>query len=206
MAILIGLTGSAGSGQSTVAAAFASDGRVTGVCSLDAVGHRLMEKPRIRSRIGARLGLDGFENMSGREARKLLGGMVFVDRDARSGLEAVMHPIMARWTGLCAATLADAAGLYVLEGALIFEMGLNGLMDAVVVVACDRETCLARASSRDRLQPEEAARRLDCQAPLTEKLKKADWVIYNGSGETPESLACQVRGVLGQITELHPAH
>lgn len=206
MALLIGLTGSAGAGQSTVAAIFASDERVRGVCSLDAVGHRLMEKSRIRSRIGARLGLDGLGRMSGREARKLVGGMVFVDSDAMSGLEAVMHPAMARWVGMSAAMLARATGLYVLEGALIFEMGLDRLMDAMIVVACDRETCLARAASRDRLQPDEAVRRLDCQAPLTEKLGRADWVIHNGSGATPESLAGQVRGVLGQITESHLAH
>lgn len=200
MAFLIGLTGPCGSGQTSAARILARDPRVRGVCSLDAVGHRLMEKRRIRARVGERLGIDGLSSMSAGEARKLLGSIVFVDDDAREGLEAVLHPLMKGWAARAAGALSAGEGVYVLEGALLVEMGLDRMADALVVVACEREECLARAVARDGLDAASAERRLDSQMPLTEKIRKADWVINNGSGSPPDSLPGQISVILGQIT------
>lgn len=203
MAFLIGLTGPCGAGQTSAARILARDPRVRGVCSLDEVGHRLMEKGRVRARIGERLGIDGLPSMSAREARRLLGSIVFVDDDAREGLEAVLHPLMKGWAARAAGILSAEEGLFVLEGALLIEMGLDRLADALVVVACEREECIARAVARDGLDTASAERRLDSQMPLTEKLRKADWVIDNGSGSPPDSLPGQISVILGQITGSH---
>jgi dephospho-CoA kinase len=203
MAVLLGITGSGGSGQSTVATLFADDERVRGVCSFDATGHRLMEKRDVRRRVGRKLGLDGLEQLSGKQARRLLRGIVFVDRDALTGLESVMHPVMRRWAGHCASSLRCADGLFILEGSQLFELGIDSLVDRMIVVACERDVCISRSMARDGIDREDACRRLDSQTPLTEKINKADWVIYNGSGSTPEMLADQVRCILGQIIEMH---
>lgn len=203
MAFLIGLTGPCGSGQTSAARIFARDPRVRGVCSLDEAGHRLMEKRRVRARIGDRLGIDGLASMSAKDARRLLGSMVFVDDDAREGLEEVLHPLMAGWAARAAEILSAEEGLYVLEGALLVEMGLDRRADAIVVVACEREACISRAVARDGLDAASAARRLDSQMPLTEKIRRADWVIYNGSGSPPDSLPGQISVILGQIAGSH---
>jgi len=200
MAILIGLTGPCGAGQTSAARIMALDPRVRGVCSLDGIGHRLMEKKRIRARIGERLGIDGLSAMTAKEARRLLGSMVFVDDDAREGLESVLHPLMKRWVSHAAGVLSEEEGLYVLEGALLVEMGLDGIADALVLVACEREECIARAAARDGLDSASAQRRLDSQMPLTDKIRRADWVINNGSGSPPDSLPGQISVILGQIT------
>ncbi len=196
--MLIGITGATGSGQS--AAASSIEGFVRGVCSLDALGHRLLEKRAVRRAVSEALGVPGLEPLDGTQARRRLSRLAFADPAAMRALCSVMHPRMRRWVSARSAELRVEHGVFVLEGALIYEMGLDGCLDAVIVISCDRETCIRRAMERDSIPRATAEARLDLQAPLTEKAGKADWIVPNGPGTTLEELAERTAEALRRLT------
>jgi dephospho-CoA kinase len=63
---------------------------------------------------------------------------------------------------------------------LIVENGLHRTMAALIVVALDVPLQLQRIMQRDGLDEAAALDRIQAQAPLSEKLAAADFVIDNG--------------------------
>ncbi len=200
--MLVGVTGTAGCGQSSAAAAFGSLGAE--ICSLDAVGHELLSRRYIASALAVSLGRPELRTMPGEGIRAALRGEAFADPELMHGLCAVLHPRMRRWARLSASSLRSRKGIFVLEGALLIEMGIAGLADSLVVVAADRETCISRMVERDRIDRLTALKRLDMQLPLTEKLMRADWVVWNGGGTPLAAVQLQVTGIYRHLAGLPP--
>jgi len=67
----------------------------------------------------------------------------------------------------------------VVEVPLLYEVHWEELFDTVIVVNADYETCLKRLMDRDGLDKAAAAKELQSQWPLNEKVMKADHVIDN---------------------------
>jgi dephospho-CoA kinase len=195
--MLAGVTGCAGSGQSTVAGLLYSLG--ASVCSLDEVGHRLLDRKPVALRLSEVLGLPSIRDMGSPGIRSVLRDRAFAEPEFMGKLCSVLHPRMARWAALSARALRGRPGLYVLEGALLFELGISSLLDTTIVVAAERETCARRLAERDGLGADDAESRIAMQMPLTEKAAKADWIVWNGAGTTPGSLGKQVEGLHRQL-------
>lgn len=112
--------------------------------------------------------------------RKALGEVVFADPDARRELEAITHPRIAQATERWLADrAAEGHPVAVVDAALMVETGSWRRYDRLLVVSADRATQLARLATRDGLDPQAAARRIDAQLPLPEKEKLATAVIRN---------------------------
>ncbi|RDI94848.1 dephospho-CoA kinase [Meiothermus sp. QL-1] len=170
---LIGLTGSIGSGKSTVGALL----RELGVVVLDA--DRL-----------AREGAEVFEAeicrmfpevcREGRVDRRALAQRVFADEAARRRLEALLHPYVRRRLEE-ETERARAAGqaLVVQEIPLLFESGREGEFEGVLVVAAPEALRRARVMARSGLSAAEFEARDQAQMPQAEKLRRARWVIWN---------------------------
>jgi dephospho-CoA kinase len=62
---------------------------------------------------------------------------------------------------------------------LLFEVGLDGRVDCVVVVWAPPDVQRARLAVRDGLGPAEADARLAAQLPIDEKAARADFVVEN---------------------------
>ncbi|HKW59618.1 MAG TPA: dephospho-CoA kinase [Candidatus Dormibacteraeota bacterium] len=180
---LIGLTGGAGSGKSTVADMFGSLGAA--VVDADEATHAVYAP--------GTLGFDaivaefGDEYVRGDQIdRARLGELVFHDEGARLRLNAIVHPLVRQW-------MADRTVEAMLRGAdvvmqdvpLLFENNLQGLFSGVVLVyapaAVQLERLLARGVPRDRAEAIIAA-----QMPIDEKRPLADYVIDN-SGSHDET-------------------
>jgi dephospho-CoA kinase len=73
---------------------------------------------------------------------------------------------------------------------LLVENNLEGLYDAVVVIAADPQTQLDRLTRLRGMTPADAQARIDAQAPLADKLAAATYVITNDG--PVEALAGQV--------------
>ena len=119
---------------------------------------------------------DGILDGRARVDKKRLSKLVFEDRARLSKLNAVMHPAM---TVLVQNKLACAERPVLLEAALLFEAGWQNLVQKTIVVTAPAAVRIMRICQRDRVSPEYAAMRIAAQIPDSERLRKADIVIYN---------------------------
>ena len=123
----------------------------------------------------------GICDNSGRPDRTKLRELVFGNESLRHQLENIIHPaIRTRWIGHAERAKAANAWLLV-DIPLLYETGSAGHFDRVIVVACHRETQIARIVRKRGLAPAMAARILNAQFDLGEKTQQADHVIWNDS-------------------------
>jgi dephospho-CoA kinase len=178
---LVGITGNSGCGQST-AAGYAS-GLCAGVCSLDSVGHRLLERHYVVSDLAMKLCRMDLLELRGPVLRRELGRTAFTDPALLDAVNRTLHPRMQGWARMTAARARVLPGIRVLEGALIVELGLAPLLDRLIVIRDTLERCAERISDRDGVPVTETALRWRSQLPLETKASMADWVIDNTGGK-----------------------
>ncbi len=170
-AVRVALTGGIGSGKSTALAMFASRGAA--VLSSDAVVHELLERPGIRKRVAARLGIEALPG--GEAGRRRLAGIVFGD-DARLGsLEDVLFPLVRARITEWLATAGAGAPVAVVEIPLLFESGMEDMFDQVVLITAPEEMRRERYGGGTA----DFAKRAQRQLPEEEKRLRAQVVFEN---------------------------
>ena len=177
----VALTGGLATGKSFVREAFAR----LGVPTFDADdAARAVVAPGTPglAAVAARFGR-GVLDAAGALDRTALAERVFGDAEARRDLERIVHPAVGRARDAWLAALADGPpGFSVSDIPLLYEAGLDSGFDAVVVVACDPATQMARAVARG-MSEADARRRIAAQFPIAEKVARADHVIRtDGTG------------------------
>lgn len=178
VALIIGLTGSIGTGKSTVAKMF-SELNIP-VIDADRIAREVVEPGKIAyEQIVATFGeeillADGSIN------RKKLGSIVFQDEAKRTKLNEIVHPeVRKEMLRQKEAYIENGASCVVLDIPLLYESKLTYLVDKVLVVATTPEVQLERIIARDKCSVAEAKRRMNAQIPIAEKVKWADAVIDN---------------------------
>ena len=171
----IGLTGGIGSGKSTVAEIFSRLG--VPVFISDSVAKELQENdPQLKKAIAE---LFGNEVYSGDKLnRSKLAGIVFADKKKLEQLNALVHPAVARtFEKFCEAN-HDAK--YVLkESAILFEIGDDKNLDAMIVITAPDELRIQRVMQRDGVEKENVLQRMKNQMKQEEKAEKATYCIVN---------------------------
>jgi dephospho-CoA kinase len=113
--------------------------------------------------------------------RKALGPVVFEDAVARRDLEAIVHPCVYARIAEWVASPEHAGRRWILADVpLLFETGHEGDFDRVVVAACAPEEQVRRVRQRDRLTEAAARARIGAQWPITEKVRRAAFVVDTG--------------------------
>ena len=177
---IIGLTGGIATGKSTFTPLLLRELPMELFDSDRCVHDLLATDDNIRDAIVTAFG-PGICNDSGRPDRTKLRERVFADESFRHQLEHIIHPaVRTRWTTQAKGAKAANAWLLV-DIPLLYETGVAGQFDRVIVVACHRETQLQRITRKRGLAPEMAARILGAQLDLGEKIQHADLVIWNDS-------------------------
>jgi dephospho-CoA kinase len=175
---LIGLTGAAGSGKSTVAKVFARLG--AGVIDADRLGHRLLGR---NSPCFARL-VKAFGpeilTASGGISRSRLGGLVFSDRRKLERLNRIIHPSLTREIRRQALALLrkEPSRPVVIDAALIVSWGMDAELDLLITVEATKEARLARLMRRG-LSQKRARMIFDSQPNPAILRKRAGLVIEN---------------------------
>lgn len=183
--VLIGLTGGMASGKSTVARMLESKGAV--VIDADVIAREVVvpKRPAFRQII-ERFGPE-MAGADGEIDRKALGDLIFKDPEARRDLEAITLPEIYKEIKWRIEQHRESkqegapTEFVVVDAALLVETGgaeLLGL-DALVVVRSQRDLQIQRAVAHRNMGDEEASARLAAQAPISEKLAAADYVIDN---------------------------
>jgi dephospho-CoA kinase len=177
----IGLTGGIGSGKSTVASLLQTLGAA--VMDADAIS-RSMTAPHgpAMPAISRTFGPE-FVNAQGALDRERMRAHVFTDSEAKQTLEAIIHPLVTEEIQRQTRVAIDGGQhLLVFDVPLLVEsMHWRKQVDRVLVIDCLVETQINRVMSRDQLSRETVERILNAQASRQQRLRAADWVIYNES-------------------------
>ena len=176
--LVIGLTGSIGTGKSEAARQMETLGAT--LISADQVGHEAYTpNTEAWEKVVAAFG-DSILGEDGEIDRRKLGAIVFSDAEQLTKLNEIMHPRMARMVADKIEILrTQGVEVVVVEAALLFEAGWDSLVEEVWVTDSPEQMVIERLKNRNGLSEEEARKRISSQMDRAERLAKADCVIDN---------------------------
>lgn len=180
----VGLTGNIASGKSTVARVW--EGLGVTVIDADRLARAAVEPgtPALAA-IALEWG-DAILDPAGRLDRGALRDVVFRDAAARRRLEEIVHPAVAELREREYAAAVDRGERIVVSDIpLLFEVGLEGEFDVVVLVDAPEAERERRLVEDRGLSREDARRMIDAQMPAAEKRALANEVLEN-TGTIPE--------------------
>jgi dephospho-CoA kinase len=192
---LIGLTGGVGSGKSTVAALL----REFGASVVDAdEGSRAVVEP----------GTPGFEAViktfgpdyvkDGRLDREKLGTLVFNDSAAREKLNRITHPLIREWMAAQTAEALQNGSTVIQDVPLLYENGLDGMFDSVIVVYAPVDVQVQRLVQGRGSTEERALAVIAAQMSIEDKRRRATYVIDNS--RTEQETRAQVKRLWDELS------
>ena len=182
--LVIGLTGSIGTGKSEVARLLQALGAV--IVNADLVGHEAY-KPNTESwREVVKTFGEEILQPNGEIDRRKLGAIVFSDPEQLATLNKIMHPRMGRMVSEELERLrSQGTPVVVVEAALLFEAGWDWLVDEVWATDSPVETVTQRLEARSGMSAEEVLKRVDSQMDRAERLARAH-VLVDNSGDVSD--------------------
>ena len=163
-----GITGGIGAGKSYVCGLLKARGIEVYDC--DQAAKRLMRnsadiRPQLTTIIGADAYIDGVPNKAA-IARFLLQS----DVNAHA-IDAIVHPAVFRDF--------EQSGMLWMESAILYESGIDRLVDRVIVVTAPLDVRIWRITQRDGITADKALEWIHRQWPQDELLRRADYEIIN---------------------------
>lgn len=180
MSVFIGVTGTTGSGKSTVVRELLKYGAVVLNADIAAREALLPESP-VTPRVIEALGHE-VELFPGVIDRRKLAKIVFSNPDKLRMLNEIMHPYIREQM---LASANNALRIYrdrsvvVFDAPLLIEAGMKDDMDEIWLVTASPDIRAERIKKRDRLTDDEAKNRISSRVSDDELKKHADVVIEN---------------------------
>lgn len=186
----IGITGGIGSGKTTICRLFEVFG--IPVYYADTEARRLMiEDVQLVADIKTLLGKEAYFE-DGQLNKQYVARQIFGDLQILAAMNALVHPAVHRDANKWAAQQTHAP--YSLrEAALIFESGGEAHLDYVITVFAPKSVRLERVMARDGIDRAAVKARMNKQLPDEEKVKRADFIIYNDGQQS----------IIRQVHQLH---
>ena len=175
---IIGITGGIGSGKSTVSKfieeagfpVYYSDVRAKTIVNDDA---------ELQKKIKELLGENSYDE-NGFYNRRYVGEIIFKDAQLRLQLNALIHPAVKinfeNWIS------EQKIPFIFKETALLFELKLNESCYKSILVTADDNIRIKRVMDRDGKTYREVEAVMNKQMPEKDKIKIADFVIFNNDG------------------------
>jgi len=175
---IVGLTGSVGTGKSTVTKFFRQLGAY--IIDWDELA-RAVVRPHSKAwkEIVEYFGKD-FLNEDLTINRQKLAEVVFSDKEKVTKLNHIVHPEVLKKDERMTSEIKslDPDALIIKDIPLLFELTRPIFVDRIVVVSASEQTQLKRLEEMG-MSREDAQSRIKSQLPLEEKIKSADFVINN---------------------------
>ena len=175
----IGITGGIGSGKSYVCRLLEQQGYTVYDC--DSAAKRLIRtSPFIRRRLTALIGPETYFKESGDGSqesveyilnKKVVAEFLLKSEDNARAIDRIVHPAVFR----------DfiESGMEWMESAIIYESGIQRLVDRVIVVTAPEELRIQRVMARDEISREKVLEWMSRQLPQEEVRQRADFEIVN---------------------------
>lgn len=175
---IIGLTGGIGSGKSTVAQFIEAMGfpiYYSDVRAKDIVNDDNALKMKIIELLG-----ENAYNPDGQYNRKWVASQVFENNALLSDLNALIHPAVKvdfeQWVA------QQTTELVFKETALLFELNLDQNCYKSILITAEDNLRIKRVMDRDGKTYREVEAIMNQQMPEKDKIRKADYIIYNNGG------------------------
>lgn len=192
--IVLGLTGSFGTGKTFVASVFRSLGAK--VIDADKIAHSVIAKGKpAYKKIVLCFGRDILDRY-GRIDRRKLASDVFNDRARLNKLNKIVHPEVIRVIKREIKTAGKSA-VVVVDAPLLIEARLLNIVDKLVVVRSTKKRQIDRCIKKFRIKRPEVLKRIRSQMSMQRKVKMADFVVDNDRTR-PETID-QVRKVWKEV-------
>lgn len=188
--MIVCVTGGIGSGKSMVSNVFELLG--CAVFNSDTVAKSVYFEKEIKTKVIELLGEEAYLN-DHQLNKTHINSKLFSNTEVLHKLNAIIHPAVIEQFN--AFVQGSKSKIIIKETALLFEAHLDKGCDKIIVVAADDELRISRVMKRDGLSKEEVINKMKHQLSQEEKIKKADYVVYNNE----DSL------LIPQIIEIHQA-
>lgn len=172
----------------------------------DRLSHEALQRPDVVEKLRAWWG-DRVLDEKGRVDRQSIARIVFEDPPELERLQQELYPRIARRREeLLAQHQSDPrVRAIVLDTPKLYEVGMERMCDAVIVVDAARDIRLERLRADRGWTNEELARREKLLEPLDRKRAKADYIVENNS--SVEALRIEIERVLAaalaSFSQLH---
>jgi len=198
--IILGLTGSVGTGKSTVASLFKDLGAY--IIDWDVVARDVV-RPHLKARDGiVQYFGKGVLNEDLTLDRQKLADMVFGDEEKVRKLNQIVHPEVFSEDQRLTQEMRERGenAVVVKDIPLLTKEARGMIVDKIATVSASEEIQLKRLEERG-MEMEDARNRIKSQLSLEEKIKFSDFVIYNDGSleetkrQVEEIYASLVKGV-----------
>ncbi len=178
----IGITGGISTGKTTFCECLRAIVPAATFFNADQAARDLAEDdPEVRELIAREFG-PAIYSENGDLNRAQIRSIVFADAEKKRALEQILHPRIRRQWSLEAESRRNSTEFFFADIPLLYETGGETLCDCVVVVACSSSVQLERLLARTKLDRAAAEKMIHAQMPLTEKIRRADHVVWNNDG------------------------
>lgn len=110
--------------------------------------------------------------------------LLFENSDFRSKVEQVLHPLVLHQLNEHTEHLPKGISLLLVEVPLLYEVDFPISRDADFVVAASTSTQIRRLLEQRNLAEVTARQILDSQLPIENKIKRADFVVWNDGDQS----------------------
>tara|TARA_B100000579_G_scaffold19293_2_gene13604 strand:+ start:2493 stop:3089 length:597 start_codon:yes stop_codon:yes gene_type:complete len=187
---VVGLTGGIGSGKTVASDRFEELG--VKVVDADIASRVVVEngQPALYS-IEGKFGSDVISD-DGSLNRAKLREIIFKDNEAKSWLEALLHPLIAKHIS---DEISRATSKYaVLVSPLLFETSQFEMCNRTLLIDVSKEAQILRTAARDNVSRSQVEKIISSQMDRDQKINKADDVIVNDG---------EINDLISKIDDIH---
>jgi len=165
--MIIGITGSFGSGKTTIANIFRNYG--FRVINVDRLYHNIYNKNKtIKNQIKKEFGTIN---------RNKIKKIVFSDSRKLKKLNKITHPLIIK--EIRKSILKIKNKKIIIDAPLLLEAKAQNLVDKIIVVKASKKNSIKRILKKKKYSEKEIGQIIKSQMPLKQKLKHADFVVDN---------------------------
>ncbi len=175
--MIVGLTGGIGSGKSVAGKYFNELG--IDVIDADDISRSILDDNHKARDLFLKNFGDKFLDNQNKINRQLLRNEIFNNPDKKDILESIIHPIVREELSKF---VEQSKSIYkIIMVPLIYETNSKDFYNKIIVIDCDQEHQINRASVRDKKSKEDIENIIKNQATRDQRLSIADEIILNNT-------------------------
>jgi len=175
--MVIGITGPAGSGKSTVSKIIKNIyGDKASIIDVDRLGHEVLTYFFIKEKLKENFGEEIFDD-DNNISRSKLGEIVFSNKEKLELLNKIVHPEILKKTEQILKKISNKNDIIIIDAALLFKIGLDKLCDKIVYVDAPEELRIERLSEKRGIPLEKARNIVKSQEHINSE--RCDFKISN---------------------------